>query len=168
MEEIHISNLQSGIGLINNLNRTKGKPGRNDVTKEALERMRNNSIVDGLNELEKRGALSNFTTTIRNNLTENCEDNPNSASCLSGLGEMMGAARGRNNNQLVPIEPPNTTATVLQGTLGFETPNISPWRSGMITRTLDLGNVNSMGNDDIVNSILRIDEVDESAGMDIP
>ena len=100
MNQIQISNLQSGIGLMANLNRNKGRPGRGEVSVENLESMRNRNIVEGLDALDSMNQLNDYSKEIRDNLKKKC-DEENQPGCIQGF---LG---GRNSNQIVPVSQSN-------------------------------------------------------------
>lgn len=100
MNQIQISNLQSGIGLMANLNRNKGRPGRGETSVENLESMRNRSIVEGLDALESMNQLNDYSKEIRDNLRKRCDDE-NQPGCIQGF---LGS---RNSNQIVPVSQSN-------------------------------------------------------------
>lgn len=100
MNQIQISNLQSGIGLMANLNRNKGRPGRGEISVENLESMRNRNIVEGLDALDSMNQLNDYSKEIRDNLRKKCDDE-NQPGCIQGF---LGS---RNSNQIVPASQSN-------------------------------------------------------------
>jgi hypothetical protein len=169
MNQLEISNIQSGIGMMSDLNRNAGRRGRNEMSASELQNKRNESILAGLDELEKRGIMNEFSQEIRRNLRSRCEDS-NAPGCFES---MMPNTRSTSALIPVPEEPSTSFAPALGSTPSF-TPvasrNNGGWSGGLISspRVLDLGNIptsNSMNfqDDDVVSSILQFDDEEAAA-----
>lgn len=178
MNQLQISNIQSGIGMMSDLNRNAGRRGRNEMSATELQNKRNESILAGLDELDKRGNMNEFSQEIRRNLRSRCDD-ANAPGCFES---MMPNTRSSSSQptlglNTVPEEPSTSFAPTLGSTASF-TPvasrNNGGWGGGLISSpsVLNLGNVptsNSMNfqDDDFVSSILQFEDEDEEAGARI-
>lgn len=177
MNQLQISNIQSGIGMMADLNRNAGRRGRNEMNATELQTKRNESILAGLDELEKRGNINEFSQEIRRNLRDRCEDS-NAPGCFEAMmpNTRSSSSQATLGLNTVPEEPISTFTPALGSSISF-TPVASRsntgWGGGLISSPsgVNLGNVqtsNSMIQDDpFITSILQYDDENMEAGVRI-